>query len=82
MMQSIQDFDSREIPKNLLKKIAYLAGGCFGQSIVLIDICSFPRIANPNISHCTSGKISIIVEHIFRQLALLLLVLVLQTKTY
>lgn len=48
-----------------------------GQLIVLINIYGLPRIANPNIANCASSQVPILGEHVIRQAALLLLVLVL-----
>lgn len=50
------------------------------QSIVLVNIGSLPRIANPNIWDGDGSQVSIVIDHIIRQMALLLLVFVVQNK--
>lgn len=63
-------------PKNLLGK--NLLGILFARKfIMLFNVLGLPRIANPYILHGSCGKISIILQHIFRECSLLLLVLVL-----
>ena len=44
---------------------------------MLVYVGGLPRIADPNISNSSGGQVSILAEHILRQLSFLLLVLVL-----
>lgn len=47
---------------------------------MLLNIRSLPRITNPNIFHCSSCQVSILVEHVLWKTAFLHLVLVLERK--
>jgi hypothetical protein len=45
---------------------------------MLVNICCLPGITNPEIVNRASRQVTILIEHVLRQTALLLLVLVLQ----
>lgn len=74
---------------SLVLMLFYLASGFRGQIplpsrsllsrklVMLIDIGSLPRVADPNIPHGSRSAVSVLVQHVIGQMSFLLFILVL-----